>query len=163
MFCSLFWFIEDNKSVQATDWLLILIVSGLDCTLVWIKFMDWLLLLLVVLSAHPKEGEIVQSEWLDDGPREELPGSPGCARVSLSQADTDPLPGTEVLQAGVLVAGEAGEGLGWGSVAGVAGGHVRTRHVEPLGVASYHSSLASQQVSWANIWLVDLDWGTDLK
>ena len=115
------------------------------------------------MLTHPKVGQVVQSEWLDDGAREELPGSPGRAGVPLSQADTDALPGHEVLQAGVLVAGVAGEGVGGGGVAGVAGGHVGPRHVEPLRVGCPRPSLASQEVSWADIWLVALDWGTDWK
>ena len=119
--------------------------------------------MLVLVLAHPEVRQVVEAEWLDDGAREELPGAPDCARVSLSQTDTDAVPGTEVLQAGVLVAGVAREGVGGGGEAGVAGGHVGPRHVEPLRVSRPQPSLTGQQVSWANIWLVALHWDTDCK
>ena len=63
----LFWFIEDNKSVQATDcpllpaWLLILFGSGLDCTLVWRKL---IVITIVISIVSPPQGRAGCSVWM---------------------------------------------------------------------------------------------------
>lgn len=75
--------------------------------------------------SRPQEGvATVQPEGLHDCSSEELPGSPGPPGQSLSEADTENLPRLPVLEAGVLVAGVPGEGLGGGGVAGLTAGHV---------------------------------------
>ena len=76
----------------------------------------------------PQEGvAAVQPEGLHHSSREELPGSPGPPAQSLSEADTENLPGLPVLEAGVLVAGVPGERLGGGGVGSLTPGHVWRR------------------------------------
>ena len=118
---------------------------------------------LVLSGPHPQVvGEVVQSEGLDHGACEELPGSPASPGVPLSQADTDALPGTEGLQAGVLVAGVPGVGLGGGGVAGVTLRHVSPRNVEPLRVPSSHPGPPQTRL-YRNIWLESLNCATDFE